>query len=42
MSHVGEILNDGYVEEHVISLLMRAWLKDEGRDYIVTAIKDFI
>ena len=41
MSHVSEIPNAEYVAEHVISLLMRVWLKDEGMDYIVTAIKDF-
>lgn len=40
MSHVGEIPNAEYIAEHVISLPMSAWLKDEDMDYIVAAIKD--
>lgn len=40
MSHVGEIPNAEYVSEHVISLPMSAWLKDEDMDYIVAAIKE--
>jgi len=39
MSHVGEIPNAEYVAEHVISLPMSAWLKDEDMDYIVAAIR---
>jgi UDP-2-acetamido-2-deoxy-ribo-hexuluronate aminotransferase len=39
MSHVGEIPNAEYVAEHVISLPMSAWLKDEDMDYIVATIK---
>ncbi len=42
MSHVGEIPNAEYVAEHVISLPMSAWLKDEDMDYIVAAIKELI
>ena len=40
MSHVGEIPNAEYVAEHVISLPMSAWLKDEDMDYIVSMIKE--
>ncbi len=39
MSHVGEIPNAEYVAEHVISLPMSAWLKDEDMDQIVNMIK---
>ena len=39
MSHVGEIPNAEYVAEHVISLPMSAWLRDEDMDYIVAAIR---
>ena len=42
MSHVGEIPNAEYVAEHVISLLMRAWLKDEDMGYIMTAVRELI
>ena len=42
MSHVGEIPNAEYVAEHVISLPMSAWLKDEDMDYIVAAVKELI
>ena len=42
MSHVGEIPNAEYVAEHVISLPMSAWLKDEDMDYVVTAIKELV
>lgn len=42
MSHVGEIPNAEYVAEHVISLPMSAWLKDEDMDYIVATIKDMV
>ena len=42
MSHVGEIPNAEYVAEHVISLPMSAWLKDEDMDYIVAAIKELV
>lgn len=42
MSHVGEIPNAEYVAEHVISLPMSAWLKDEDMDYIVATIKELI
>ena len=41
-SHVGEILNAEYVAEHVISLPMSAWLKDEDMDYIVAAISELV
>ena len=40
MSHVSEIPHVEYVAEHVISLLMRAWLKDEGMDYIVVTVRE--
>ncbi len=40
MSHVGEIPNAEYVAEHVISLPMSAWLKDEDMDYIVATIRE--
>ncbi|WP_303840317.1 hypothetical protein [Selenomonas ruminantium] len=42
MSHVSEIPNAEYVAEHVISLLMRAWLKDEDMGYIMTAVRELI
>ncbi len=42
MSHVGEIPNAEYVAEHVISLPMSAWLKDEDMDRIVAAIKELV
>ena len=42
MSHVGEIPNAEYVAEHVISLPMSAWLKDEDMDYIVAVIKKLV
>ena len=42
MSHVGAIPNAEYVAEHVISLPMSAWLKDEDMDYIVAAIKELV
>ena len=42
MSHVGEIPHAEYVAEHVISLPMSAWLKDEDMDYVVTAIKELV
>ena len=34
--------NAEYVAEHVISLPMSAWLKDEDMDYIVAAIKELV
>lgn len=42
MSHVGDIPHAEYVAEHVISLPMSAWLKDEDMDYIVAAIKNLV
>ena len=42
MSHVGEIPNAEYVAEHVISLPMSAWLKDEDMDYIVAAVRELL
>ncbi len=39
MSHVGKIPTAEYVAEHVISLPMSAWLKNEDMDYIVSAIR---
>ena len=42
MSHVSEIPHAEYVAEHVISLPMSAWLKDEDMDYIVATIKELI
>ena len=42
MSHVGKIPHAEYVAEHVISLPMSAWLKDEDMDYIVAAIKELV
>ena len=42
MSHVGEIPNAEYVAEHVISLPMSAWLKDEDMNYIVAAIRNWL
>ena len=42
MSHVGEIPYAEYVAEHVISLPMSAWLKDEDMDYIVATIKELV
>lgn len=42
MSHVGEIPNAEYVAEHVISLPMSAWLKDEDMDYIAAAVCEFV
>ena len=42
MSHVSEIPHAEYVAEHVISLPMSAWLKDEDMDYIVAAIKELV
>ncbi len=42
MSHVSEIPNAEYVEEHAISLPMSAWLKDEDMGYIMTAVRELI
>ena len=39
MSHVDEILNAEYVAEHVISLPMSAWLKDEDMKHIVDSVR---
>ena len=39
MSHVGDITNAEYVAEHVISLPMSAWLKDEDMKHIVDSVR---